>query len=93
MSALSTIWENTDGCAKQYRCATALYLVSVLYQSQSIIFDLGISSPGHYIDVVYCINHTNKRYMYQLISTARIKNILKTDYNAFLRTKKGCQSG
>ena len=24
MSALSTIWENTDGCAEQYRCDTAL---------------------------------------------------------------------
>ena len=24
MSELSTIWENTDGCAYQYRCATSL---------------------------------------------------------------------
>ena len=23
-STLSTIWENTDGCADQYRCASAL---------------------------------------------------------------------
>ena len=23
-TSLSTIWENTDGCAKQYRCASAL---------------------------------------------------------------------
>ena len=23
-STLSTIWENTDGCAEQYRCASAL---------------------------------------------------------------------
>ena len=24
-STLSTIWENADGCADQYRCAYALY--------------------------------------------------------------------
>ena len=29
-STLSTIWENTDGCAYQYRCACALYPMSVL---------------------------------------------------------------
>ena len=29
-TSLSTIWENTDGCAEQYRCASALYLMSVI---------------------------------------------------------------
>ena len=38
-STLSTIWENTDGCAEQYRCAFALYLISVLSQCYSIIID------------------------------------------------------
>ena len=31
-ASLSTIWENTDGCAKQYRFASALYLMSVMSQ-------------------------------------------------------------
>ena len=31
-STLSKIWENTDGCAEQYICASSIYLVSVLYQ-------------------------------------------------------------
>ena len=31
-SSLSTIWENTDGCAEKYRCASALYLISVMYR-------------------------------------------------------------
>ena len=26
-TSLSTIWENTDGCSDQYRCASALYLM------------------------------------------------------------------
>ena len=47
MSTLITIWENTDGCAEQYRCAIALYLMSVLSQRHSIIFDWVINSPGH----------------------------------------------
>ena len=29
-TSLSTIWENTDGCAEKYRCASALYLKSVI---------------------------------------------------------------
>ena len=28
--SLSTIWENTDGFSEQYRCASALYLMSVI---------------------------------------------------------------
>ena len=38
-STLSTIWENTAGCAEQYRRASALYLMSVLSQCFSIIID------------------------------------------------------
>ena len=32
-TSLSIIWENTDGCAEQYRCASALYLMSVISQT------------------------------------------------------------
>ena len=46
-STLSTLWENTDGCAEQYRCASALYIMSVLSQCFSIIFDQGISVSVH----------------------------------------------
>ena len=46
-STLSTIWENTDGCEDQYICASAIYLISVMYQCYSIIIDQGIISPGH----------------------------------------------
>ena len=65
MSSLSTIWENTDGCAEQYRCASELYLVSVLSQLHSIIFNRGISAPGHGKEVVDGLNATGKRFIYQ----------------------------
>ena len=72
MSALSIIWENTDGCVDQYRCATALYLVSVLSQRHSIIFDRGISAPGHVEEMFEGLNSIDKRYMYQLMSTVQL---------------------
>ena len=72
MSALSTIWENTDGCAEQYICDTALYFMSVLSQRHSIIFDRGISAPGHGKEVVYGINYIDRCYMFQLIYTVQL---------------------
>ena len=41
---LSTIWENTDGCAENCRYATELYLVSMLSQALYVIIDRGISA-------------------------------------------------
>ena len=44
---LMKIWENTDVCDEQYICASALYLMSVMSQTYSIIIDRSISAPGH----------------------------------------------
>ena len=63
-TSLSTIWENTDGCAEQYRCASALYLMSVMSQTYSIIIDRGISAPGHGKKLVDGLNAFDKRYIY-----------------------------
>ena len=71
-SALSKILENADGCVEQYRCASSLYLMSVLYQFYSIIMYWGISSPGHGKEVVDVLNNIYKRYIYQLISNVRL---------------------
>ena len=70
--SLSTIWENADGRAEQYRCASALYLMSVISQCYSIIIDQGISAPGHVKDVVDVLNAVDKRYIYQLMTTVQI---------------------
>ena len=71
-TSLIIIWENTDGCAEQYRCASALYLMSVMSQCDSIIIDRGISAPGHGKEVVYGLNAFDKRYIYQLMSTFQL---------------------
>ena len=69
---MSKIWENTYGCAEQYRCASALYLMSVMPQTYSIIIDRGISEPGHGKEVVDVLNAIDKHYIYQLMSTVQL---------------------
>ena len=71
-SELSKIWENTDGCAEQYICASAIYLMSVMSQCYSVIIDRGISAPGHVKEVVGGINAIYKRYIYQLMSNVKL---------------------
>ena len=68
MSTLITIWENTDCCEEQYKCASELYLMSALSQSHSIIIDRGISAPGHCKEVIGGLKAIDRRYMYQIIS-------------------------
>ena len=61
-TSLSTIWENTDGCAEKYRCASALYLMSVISQTYSLIIDRGISAPGNGKEVVAsCLLSSDKK--------------------------------
>ena len=69
---MSKISEKTDGCAEQYRCASALYLMSVMSQCYSIIIDQGISAPGHGKEVVDGINAVDKRYIYQMMYTFQL---------------------
>ena len=47
VSDMSTVWEDTDGCAKQYRCALDIYVITVLSSSYGIIVDYAINAPGH----------------------------------------------
>ena len=72
MSELSTIWGNTDGCADQYRCASALYLMLVLSQRHPVKIYWCISAPEHGKDVIDGINAIDKRYMYQWMSNVQL---------------------
>ena len=60
---MSTVWEGTDGCAKQYMCALAKYLITVLSYSYSIVLDRANSSPWHGKNVVDGINTKDKSYL------------------------------
>ena len=71
-TSLSTIWENNYDCYEQYRCASTIYLMSVISQCYSIIIDQGISAPGHGKEVIDGINDVDKRYIYQLMSKVQL---------------------
>ena len=85
-TSLSTIWENTDGCAEQYRCASALYLMSVMSQTYSIIIDHGISAPVHGKEVVDGLNDVDKRYIYRLISKVQLTGSIRFDSQIKIHT-------
>ena len=44
---VSKICENKYGCSDQYRCATAFYLMLMLYHTYNIINKRDFVSPGH----------------------------------------------
>ena len=71
-STLSKIWENTDGFSEQYICASALYLMSVFSQCNSIITYLGISIPVNVKEVVDGLNYIDKQYIYQSMSNVQL---------------------
>ena len=71
-SALRTIWENSDGCAEQYRCSFALHLMSVMLQCYSFIIYRGISEVVHIKEVVDGISAIDKHYIYQIMSYVQL---------------------
>ena len=60
---MSTLWEDTNSCAKQYMCALDIYLMTVLIYSYVIILDHEINVPGHGNNFLDGLNATEKRYL------------------------------
>ena len=85
-TSLSTIRENTDGCAEQYRCASALYLMSVILQTYSLIIDQGIIAPGHGKEVIDGLNAVDNRYIYQLMSKFQLPGSIRFDSQIKIHT-------
>ena len=63
MSGMSTVWEDTEGCAKKYRCDLAIYLMTVLSSSYGIIMDCEINAPCYVKNGVDRINSMDKSYL------------------------------
>ena len=57
------VWEDTDSSVKQYICALAIYLMTMLSSSYVIIMDYASNEPGHGKNVVDRLNETDKRYL------------------------------
>ena len=85
-TSLIKIWENTDGFAEQYRCASALYFMSVMSQTYSIIIDQGIIAPENGKEVVDGLNDVDKRYIYQLMSKVQLPGSIIFDSQIKIHT-------
>ena len=57
------MWDQTDGCAKQYRCSIAYYMMSYLSTSYQFFLDKSVDTPGHGKDVVDGFNAAQKGYL------------------------------
>ena len=57
------MWYQTDGCAKQYICSIAYYLMSYLSTSCQIVLDRAVDTPGHGKYVVDGFNDVQKQYL------------------------------
>ena len=85
-SGISTIRENTHGCADNCKCDTALYSFSILTKFFNIIIDRGISAPVHVREVVYGLNTAYKRFIFHLMSTVQLSGSERFDTQKSVQT-------
>ena len=86
MTNKSNIWDNIYGCAEQYICATALYLLSMFYHAYNIEIVCGVGAPGHGKDVVDGLNATDKRFLTMFITTVQLSGTATNDSQMFIHT-------
>jgi len=59
----ATMWDDTDGCSKQYRCGKAFWCLSFLASKYGRVIDRAIGAPGHGKGMVDGVNGTDKNYL------------------------------
>ena len=60
---MPTVWDDHNSCSKQYICALAIYLMTVLSSSYGIITNRAINSSVQGNNVVDGLNATEKNYL------------------------------
>ena len=85
-TSLSKIWKNTDGCAEQYRCASGIYLISVMSQCYSVLIDRGISATDNGEEVEHVLNAVDKSCKYQLMSNVQLPGSKRFDSQTQIHT-------
>ena len=61
-----------NGYAEQYRCATALYLLSMFAYVYNIIIDHSVGAPGLGREVIDRFNAAYKRFLSTLLITVKL---------------------
>ena len=57
------MWDATDGCSAQYRCATAIFFLALLSFEKDIAIDRAISAPGHGKGIADGISGATKQFL------------------------------
>ena len=60
---MPTVWDDHNSCSKQYICALAIYLMTVLSSLYAIVMVPAINAPGHGKNVFNGLNTTDKSYL------------------------------
>ena len=84
--------DQTDGCAKQYRCSIAYYMMSFLSKSYQNFLDRAVDTPGHVKDVVDGFNAVQKHYLATFLRMRSTPEVDKVDSKCMCvdaMTKKG----
>ena len=71
-SNIIKIWENTDSFEEQYRCATLLYLLSILSHAYIITIDRIIGATGNGQEIFDVLNTTEKRFISMLMENLQL---------------------
>jgi hypothetical protein len=61
------MFDNIDGCAKQYNCATAVHLLSMLSVKHNITIKQAVAAPGHGKDLIDGLNAVDKMFLKELM--------------------------
>ena len=86
------MWDQTDGCANQYRCSIAHYMMYFLSESYQNFLDRAVDTPGHVKDVVDGFNSVQKQYLatcFRIHSTPEVDNIDSKRMRVSAMTEKG----
>eukprot|EP00957_Ditylum_brightwellii_P071434 5430562-Ditylum_brightwellii.AAC.1 len=68
--------EDTDGCSKQYRSASSLYLISTICMKYGIVIDHAVGALRYIKDVVDGLNAVDKR----VLRTAMLRNSIPEEH-------------
>ena len=66
MEGTEVFWkiiDDADGCAVQYRCRTALWMLHKLLNEMNFVYDRGIDAEGHEKKLIDGLSGVDKNYL------------------------------
>ena len=86
MTNKSAIWHNIYGRDEKFKCATALYSLSMLSHTYNIVIDSGVGAYGNGKDVVDGLSVTGKKYFSMIMKTVQLPGASTNDSQMVMHT-------